>query len=325
MTESYKEHYSVLNKEILDLMESHCLFDDAQFFVDLTFGAGGHTIELAKRFPKSTIISFDQDPDALKNGKQKLNELGLSKRVHLIDSNFERLESILSKDFSEELEKSGVSGIVLDLGVSSHHFDEGSRGFSFRFKGPLDMRMNSRDDSITAYDVVNNYTQEELEEIIRELGEDRFYRSIVKNILEKREVAPIETTKDLEEIVFHSYPKKLRYEKRHPATKTFQALRIVVNREIEVLENVIPQALKSLKKGGVLAIISFHSLEDRVVKKLFKEASLREEEPFFDLLTKKPIYATEGELEENLRSRSAKLRLIKKVPIKKRKNKYPKD
>jgi 16S rRNA (cytosine1402-N4)-methyltransferase len=322
MSSDYKSHYSVLNKEVIDFF-MQAVPENGQF-ADLTFGAGGHTLAIAKSLTGSKVTSFDQDPDALANGRALIQENSLEDRISLIDSNFEHLKSQVEEHYDFESEAGFFDGIVADLGVSSHHFDESTRGFSFRFDGPLDMRMNSRDDELTAKDVVNNWSEAELEHIIRVYGEEKFTKSIVRNILSARAEKEVSTTKELEDIIFHSYPKKLRFEKRHPATKTFQALRIAVNREMDVLESVIPQALSLLKVDGVLAIITFHSLEDRIVKHAFKKAA-SSDGPFYEVLTKKPVYPGEAELEENLRSRSAKLRVIKRVAKKKSKNKYSQD
>ncbi|ATH06434.1 16S rRNA (cytosine(1402)-N(4))-methyltransferase [Halobacteriovorax marinus] len=314
---AYKKHYSVLNKEVVDiLMEDSEQLQNIKF-ADMTFGAGGHTFALAESAKNVSVYSVDQDPDALKNGKENINELGLSERVFLHDMNFEQFPEFIRSSDSEVK----FNGIVADLGVSSHHFDEGDRGFSFRFDAPLDMRMDVDNDELeTAADIVNNYSKEDLEKIFFTYGEEKFTHRIVKSILEHRESAPIETTKQLEKIIIDCYPKKLQFGKINPATKCFQALRIKVNKELDVLENVIPGLLELLEINGRLAIITFHSLEDRIVKNLFKDA-VQSDVPY-ELYNKKPILPSHGELEENPRSRSAKLRVITKINEKKSKNKY---
>jgi len=314
---AYKKHYSVLNKEVVDiLMEDSEQLQNIKF-ADMTFGAGGHTFALAESAKNVSVYSVDQDPDALKNGKENINELGLSERVFLHDMNFEQFPEFIRSSDSEVK----FNGIVADLGVSSHHFDEGDRGFSFRFDAPLDMRMDVDNDELeTAADIVNNYSKEDLERIFFTYGEEKFTHRIVKSILEHRESAPIETTKQLEKIIIDCYPKKLQFGKINPATKCFQALRIKVNKELDVLENVIPGLLELLEINGRLAIITFHSLEDRIVKNLFKDA-VQSDVPY-ELYNKKPILPSHGELEENPRSRSAKLRVITKINEKKSKNKY---
>ncbi|WP_372654920.1 16S rRNA (cytosine(1402)-N(4))-methyltransferase RsmH [Halobacteriovorax sp.] len=314
---TYKKHYSVLNKEVVDILNENCEQLDNINFADMTFGAGGHTFALAGTNENINVYSVDQDPDALKNGKSHIDELNLSERVFLNDMNFEEFPEFI-KETHPELK---FNGIVADLGVSSHHFDQGERGFSFRFDAPLDMRMDADNDELeTAAYIINNYSKEDLENIFFRYGEEKFSHRIVRSILEKREIAPIETTKELEQLIINCYPKKLQFGKINPATKCFQALRIKVNKELDVLERVIPGLLDLLDINGRLAIITFHSLEDRIVKNLFKDA-VQGEVPY-ELYTKKPIVPSHGELEENPRSRSAKLRVISKIKEKKSKNKY---
>lgn len=314
---SYKDHYSVLNKEVIKVLtEGREDMTDINF-ADMTFGAGGHTFALADAQSNSHVYSVDQDPDALKNGLKNIEEYGFSGRVHLNDMNFEAFPEFIKTNHSDLL----FDGIVADLGVSSHHFDEGKRGFSFRFDAPLDMRMDSDNDSVeTAADIINNYSEVELADIFFKYGEEKLSRRIAKRIVEQREVAPIETTKQLENLIFGCYPKKLQHGRTNPSTKCFQALRIKVNKELDVLENVIPGLLSLLKPNGRLAVITFHSLEDRIVKNLFKDA-LQSDTPY-ELYNKKPIVPSHGELEQNPRSRSAKLRIIERVIEKKSKNKY---
>ena len=305
--DEYKKHYSVLKKESLDYL-THSGELDSGIFAAMTFGAGGHTCSLAQMNPKYQVYSVDQDPDALKNGENKISKLSLNSQVKLHAMNFESFPAYIEKN-EKEIK---FDGILLDLGVSSHHFDNGERGFSFRFEAELDMRMDKGNfGTQTAAELLNSLDEEEIADIFWTYGEERFSRKIAANIVEKRKEKPIVTTKDLEDIIFHTYPKKMRFGKTHPATRCFQALRIVVNRELEVLENIIPNAVSLLKSGGRLVIISFHSLEDRIVKHRFK--FLAKEEKIVKILTKKPITPGEEELGENNRSRSAKLRVVVKL------------
>jgi 16S rRNA (cytosine1402-N4)-methyltransferase len=221
------------------------------------------------------------------------------------------------REFPDWCEKNHMhgkfAGILMDLGVSSHQFDKMERGFSFRADAPLDMRMNYGDPTIpTAADLLNTLSEKEIADIIFNYGEERLSRKIANRIVELRQKEKIATTGQIEDICFHSYPPKDRHGKIHPATRTFQALRIAVNEELHVLENTLPKLLPFLAEGGVLAVISFHSLEDRIVKHTFKEIVEKKDFPAI-ILTKKPLTATEEELLQNSRSRSAKLRLLQRV------------
>jgi len=307
MEVSYEKHYSVFNKEVLDFFTD--LKNESNFFLDMTFGAGGHTTSILQKIKGSIVVAFDQDPDAFVAGKNLLKEKGLESKSLLINSNFSNLDENIDKIKAKFSNFKKFAGIVYDLGVSSHHFDKAERGFSFRFDGPLDMRMNPKDDIPSAKTVVNNASLEELQTIFSEYGQERFSKIIAQNIVQEREKKVIETTKDLEDIIFHSYPKKLRFKKINPSTKCFQALRIYVNRELDVLTDSIPRAYEHLSIGGLMAIISFHSLEDRIAKHTFK--NLRDS---FNakIITKKPIVPTEEEIKINFRSRSAKLRVLEK-------------
>lgn len=315
MTNKYGEHYSVMKTDILEIFHRELnAFDEEINLCDFTFGAGGHSISLLKEFPKAHLYAFDQDEEAYKNGTKLIEDLGLSERITFINDNFANFDQHVSSEVE-------IHGALLDAGVSSHQFDTGERGFSFRFEGPLDMRM-SENIKLTAKDIVNEYDKESLLKIMYEYGEEKFSRNIVESIIEKRNESPIATTKDLEDICFHSYPKKLRHGKIHPATKTFQALRIEVNNELGVLTDIIDQIVPRLKIDGIFQVISFHSLEDRIVKHEFKDR-LTGELPV-KILTKKPILPSKEEILENSRSRSAKLRVIKRVKEWPRKNKYAK-
>ena len=316
MTElNYGKHYSVMKEDVLKVFHEHLDSKEGPITLcDFTFGAGGHSIALLEEFPNCHLICFDQDGEAYKNGLELLRRKGLEKRVTFINDNF--------VNFNQHIESGlKLDGALLDAGVSSHQFDTGERGFSFRFEGPLDMRMSDKI-KVTAKDIVNECDRDELLKILYEYGEEKFAKNIVDTILERRSQAPILTTKDLEDICFHSYPKKLRHGKIHPATKTFQALRIEVNNELGVLTDIIDQVIPQLEIGGVFQVISFHSLEDRIVKHEFK-GRLKGDLPL-QILTKKPILPSKEEIFENSRSRSAKLRVIKRVKDWPTKNKYAK-
>lgn len=308
MTE-YLSHYSVMLKECLEALELGSKTSGSLLFADLTFGAGGHTFALSDHVSGSTVYSTDQDPDALKNGNENIIRRGKEGKVILLPMNFNEFP-----DWCEKEKMHGkFAGILMDLGVSSHQFDKMERGFSFRGDHPLDMRMNHGDNNIpTAADLLNTLSEKEIADILFNYGDERLSRRIAAKICELRQKKKIETTGELEDICFHAYPAKDRHGKTHPATRSFQALRIAVNEELTVLENTLPKLLPYLAEGGVLAVISFHSLEDRIVKHTFKE--IVEKEDFSAIiLTKKPLTATEEELSQNSRSRSAKLRLLQRV------------
>lgn len=307
MTE-YLSHYSVMLKECLEAMDTGSKASGSLLFADLTFGAGGHTFAISDQFAGSTVYSTDQDPDALKNGNENIGRRGKVGAVNLLPMNF--------VEFPEWCEKNQMhgkfAGILMDLGVSSHQFDKMERGFSFRADAPLDMRMNYGDNNIpTAADLLNSLSEKEIADIIFNYGEERLSRKIASRIVELREKEKITSTGQIEDICFHAYPPKERHGK-HPATRTFQALRIAVNEELTVLENTLPKLFPFLANGGVIAVISFHSLEDRIVKHTFKEIVEKKDFPAM-ILTKKPLTATEEELSQNSRSRSAKLRVIQRV------------
>lgn len=306
----YLSHYSVMLKECLDALELGSKDSGSLIFADLTFGAGGHTFALSDRISGSTVYSTDQDPDALKNGKANILSRNLQDRVNLLAMNFNEFPKWCADNQME----GKFAGILLDLGVSSHQFDKMDRGFSFRADAPLDMRMNYGDDSIaTAADLLNTLDEEEIANIIFNYGEERLSRKIASRICELRSKVKIETTGQIEEICFLAYPPHNRHKGIHPATRTFQALRIAVNDELRVMENTLPKLLPLLAPGGVIAVISFHSLEDRIAKKTFKELVEINEIPV-KILTKRPMTASDEELSENSRSRSAKLRLLQRGP-----------
>ena len=284
-------------------------------YVDLTLGRGGHSGEILKKLQKGHLYGVDQDEVAIEESKRYLETI--SNNFTLIRKNFSFLDEIM-KDNNIEY----ADGILMDLGVSSPQFDEGDRGFSYREDARLDMRMDQRN-PLTAYDIVNSYSLDEIFKILRDYGEEKFAYSIAKNIVKARESKPIETTFQLVEIIKKSKPMKALAKAGHPAKQSFQALRIAVNDELNVLQIALNKALKALRpNGGRLAVITFHSLEDRIVKNVFKDAAVSEgnrydiptlvEEKEYQLVTRKPIVANEQELENNHRSISAKLRIIER-------------
>ena len=275
------------------------------------YGGAGHSCEIAKKLSdKGLLIGIDRDIQAIEAAKKKLSSF---KNVKYIHGNHDDIKDIL-----ESLQIDKVDGILLDLGVSSFQLDEKSRGFSYIGSNALDMRMDSSQE-LTAKDVVNNYSEEKLSEIIFEYGEEKFAKNIAKNICKYRSEKDIETTDELVKIIEQSIPKS-KQNNGHPAKRTFQAIRIEVNNELEPLKNTVLDSIDALKENGRLCIITFHSLEDRIVKRIFKEFSTVKnletggcEEKTLELVTKKPIYPTDEEIKENPPSRSAKLRIAKKL------------
>jgi 16S rRNA (cytosine1402-N4)-methyltransferase len=283
-------------------------------YVDLTVGRGGHSSEILTRLTSGRLICVDQDEEAIVASTARLNKI--SSNFTVIRANFSALDSILKEQGIDQ-----VDGILMDLGVSSPQFDQGERGFSYNSDARLDMRMDQRQ-SLTAYQIVNTYSLEDLNKIFQTYGEEKYSYSIAKNIIKDREIAPIETTFQLVEVIKRSKPMKELKKVGHPAKQVFQALRIAVNDELNVLIKTLTIALDHLKPGGRLAVITFHSGEDRIVKNIFKEAAvevgnridgpMKAETKEFDLINHKPITASEEELQSNHRSASAKLRIIAK-------------
>ena len=295
----YTDHITVLKNEVIEFLEGQNQSDEP-LYGDFTFGGGGHSFELLKNNPKCKVIGLDQDQQALNNAKEKYSEFIENGRLKLVHSNFSQVKDLFSEN--------SFDGICLDLGVSNHQFSEGNRGFSFREEGPLDMRMDFTNDEIsTAEDLVNELDADELIEIFQNYGEEKFAKRIAEKIIEGRREKRIETTKELENIIFHCYPRALRFKKTHPATRVFQALRIAVNDEMGVIKRGIAEFFHLLKPGARLAIISFHSIEDRIVKQNFVNLKDRGK-----ILTKKPMVPSEKEISSNPKSRSAKLRAIEK-------------
>ncbi len=285
-------------------------------YVDGTLGGAGHSKEIVKNLDKGILIGIDQDTDALKKAKEVLSDY--KENTIFVHNNYENIDFIL-----DDLGIEKVDGILLDIGVSSYQLDKKERGFSFHQDAPLDMRMN-KEQEFSAWDVVNKYSMEELTKIIYDYGEESWAKRIAEFIVEERKENPINTTLELVEVIKKAIPKKVRME-RHPARQTFQAIRIEVNRELDVLINSIDKMVGLLNPGGRLAIITFHSLEDRIVKDKFidlnKDCICPSEFPIcvcdkkreVKIITRKPIISDEDELEYNPRARSAKLRVCEKV------------
>ena len=286
-------------------------------YVDGTLGGAGHSFQIAARLKDGKLIGIDRDQVALKAAGERLS--GYGERVQLVHSNFCHMAQVL-----KELNIQGVDGILLDLGVSSPQLDDGQRGFSYMVDAPLDMRMNSAD-SLSAHTVVNTWSQEELKRILYNYGEERYAPQIAAAICRKRAEKPIETTLELVEIIKNAMPPAALREKQHPAKRSFQAIRIAVNDELGAVEQIMADAVELLNPGGRLCIITFHSLEDRIVKLGMQDAAkgctcppnfpvcVCGKKPKVKLITKKPIVASDEELEENPRSRSAKLRICEKI------------
>ena len=307
------KHYSVMLNETVDGLN----VKENGIYVDCTLGGAGHSLEILKRLNGTgRLIGIDQDEEALSAAKERLKDYNNATFIH---SNFENIKEILKK---EGIDK--VDGILADLGVSSYQFDTPERGFSYRFDARLDMRMNKEND-ISAYEIVNDYPEDKLFKVIRDYGEEKFAKNIAKHICQRRKEAPINTTFELNEIIKGAIPAKMREKGGHPSKRTYQAIRIECNRELEVLENTLDDMIDCLKEEGRLCIITFHSLEDRAVKNSFKTnenpcicppsfpVCTCGRKPKGKIITKKPITASERELEENQRSQSAKLRIFEKI------------
>ncbi len=306
------KHYSVMKKESIDALN----IKPDGIYVDGTLGYAGHSSEILKKLTSGHLYCFDQDKEAIKHSQKLLSEI--SDNFTIIHSNFENLKEKL-----EELNVSKIDGILLDLGLSSPQIDDTNRGFSFMRDARLDMRMNQDEDK-SAYEVVNKYKEEDLTRIFFTYGEEKKSKFIARKICEYRKTKEIETTKELVAVIESSVGKKYSIEK-HPERQIFQAIRIEVNKELKVLETVLPNAIEMLNKGGRISVITFHSLEDRIVKQVLKKASEvnemvkglpiipEEYKPILKLINKKPLLPTESELLENSRSKSAKLRVGEKV------------
>lgn len=308
------KHTSVLLKETVDSL----MVKPSGIYVDGTTGGGGHSYEICKRLgPSGRMICIDQDADALAAAEEKLRPF--ASQVTMVKSNYAQMRDVL-----QELKIDKVDGIVLDLGVSSYQLDQAERGFSYRADGRLDMRMD-RDQTLSAREIINEYPESELYRIIREYGEERFAKSIARNICRCRQDKPVDTTFELVDIIRSSMPQKARNAKGHPAKRTFQAIRIECNRELEVLRQTLDDMVNVLGEGGRIGVITFHSLEDRIVKMNFR----KNENPCTcppdfpvcvcgniskgKVITRKPILPSPEECEQNSRAKSAKLRVFEKI------------
>ena len=308
------KHKSVLLYETVDQLN----IKPDGIYVDGTLGGGGHSYEIASRLSdKGRLIGIDQDEDAIKAASERLKPF--KDRVTIVRNNYCNMDKVL-----DELSIDKVDGIMLDLGVSSYQLDTAERGFTYNVDAKLDMRMDQRQE-VTARDIVNDYSEYDLYRIIRDYGEDRFAKNIAKHIVAARQKKPIETTFELNEIIKAAIPMKVRATGGHPSKRTYQAIRIELNRELEVLENSIDMMIDRLNKGGRLCIITFHSLEDRIVKVRYKNnenpctcppsfpTCVCGKKSKGKVITRKPIIPSEEELEENSRSKSSKLRVFERA------------
>ncbi len=308
------KHYSVMLNEAIEYLD----IKPEGRYLDGTLGGAGHSSVIASRLKgNGKLYGVDQDSEAIEAATKKLEPF--KEHVEVIKSNYRDAVKILkSKGVT------GLDGILLDLGVSSYQLDNEERGFSYRFDTPLDMRMD-KDASLTAREIVNTYSKEELAKIIRDYGEDRFAQNIAKHIVEARALKPIETTFELNDIIRAAIPMKIQATGGHPSKRTFQAIRIECNHELEVLKDSLKEMMEFLNPGGRMVIITFHSLEDRIVKDAFKEQEnpcicppnfpvcVCGRKPLGKVVTKKPVLPTEKELSENSRSKSAKLRVFERT------------
>ncbi len=291
-------HYPVMHEEVLENLTLPR--DRETVLIDCTTGEGGHTKLFLESYPLVTVIGLDRDSEIQKKAIERLKDYG--ERFKPVNTWF--------NDYLSSRDSESADGILFDLGISIFHYEESERGFSFRKDEELDMRLDSSQ-SLTAETIVNEYSEEELANVIYKYGEERYSRRIARAIGERRQEKRIVTSKELGEIIWTAVPREYRYGRIHPATRTFQALRIEVNRELDRIEPALTEAMRVLKKGGRIAVITFHSLEDRIVKWTFKDRA----EKYGDIriLTKKPIIPTDKECDENPPSRSSKLRVIEKL------------
>ena len=307
-------HITVLLHECIDALD----IKPDGVYVDCTAGGGGHSLEIAKKLSnKGLLICIDRDTAALEACEKRLSEY--MDRVKLVHARFSEIKGVLA-----QLGIEGIDGALMDLGVSSYQIDTAERGFSFRFDAPLDMRMD-RDSQLSAYEIVNSYSQQEIADILWRFGEEKFSRKIAEKIVKAREVSPIDTTGQLVDIIKSAMPGFAKREDQHPAKRSFQALRIAVNEELAEVTQAVNEIPKLLNKDGRIAIISFHSLEDRIVKTAFNELSLKcscppdfpvcvcNRQPILEVVTRKPILPTPLQITENRRAASAKLRVAKRI------------
>ncbi len=291
-------HYPVMHDEVLS---SLTLPEDRDsVLIDCTTGEGGHTKLFLEKYPRVTVIGLDRDSEIQKKAVERLKEY--TTRFQPVNTWF--------NDYLSSRESESADAVLFDLGISIFHYEESERGFSFRKDEELDMRLDTSQ-SLTAATVVNEYREDTLADVIYRYGEERYSRRIARAVCEYRQGKRIETSRELADIIWSSVPREYRYGRIHPATRTFQALRIEVNRELDRIEPALTEALRVLRKGGRVAVITFHSLEDRIVKWTFKDRA----EKYGDIriLTKKPIVPTDMECDENPPSRSSKLRVVEKI------------
>lgn len=306
-------HVSVLLNETISQLQ----IKENGIYIDGTMGGAGHSYQICKRLgDKGRLIGIDQDEAAILTGTERLKEFG--DKVAVVRSNYCNIRQVVA-----ELGIQKVNGIILDLGVSSYQLDTVDRGFSYKEDGPLDMRMDKRKE-LTARDIVNNYSEMELFRIIRDYGEDKFAKNIAKHIVRMRQEKPIETTYELNEAIKAAIPMKVRKNTGHPSKKTFQAIRIELNKELEVLNNTLQDMIDLLEEEGRICIITFHSLEDRIVKSIFRKnenpctcppdfpVCMCGQKSRGKVITRKPILPSEEELAQNRRAKSAKLRVFEK-------------
>ena len=311
-----EEHVSVLLNEAIDALN----IKKDGIYVDLTLGRGGHSSKILEKLTTGKLYCFDQDKEAIEQSRPRLEKI--SSNFEIIKSNF--------RNFKEELEKRGISkvdGILMDLGVSSPQFDNEERGFSYKGSARLDMRMD-QEQSLDAYEVINNYSLNELCRIFREYGEDKYYYQIARKIVQNRIDSPIETTDELVDIIKSCKPQKELMKKGHPAKQIFQAIRIEVNDELGALKEALQKAIEMIDKNGRIVVISFHSLEDRIVKNMFNSVAKIQgdrlnlytlpdeiEKPKYELVNNKIIVPSEKEMEVNSRSKSAKMRILTRTRL----------
>jgi len=294
-------HLSVLQKETIKYLDSK----PNENFIDCTVNGGGHTLEILKHTgPRGKVLGLDEDLEILKETKKLFEKKEYKNRVILLPENFKNLKEAISKSKFKK-----VKGILFDLGMSSWHLEESGRGFSFSKSEPLDMRYSSKN-PLTAEKILNFWSESEISKILQEFGEERFARNIAREIVKERKVRPLKGTSQLVKVIQRAVPARYLHQKIHFATRTFQALRIAVNQELENLAKVLPQTIEVLEPKGRIVVISFHSLEDRIVKNFFRE---KDKENLINILTKKPIGPSQEEIKINPRSRSARLRAAEKL------------
>ena len=308
------KHTPIMLKEVMDGLK----INPDGIYVDCTIGGAGHSFEIAKKLRKGKLYGFDRDEEAIEASRKRLQKF--EDNVVLTKMNYKDAPNFLRENGIEK-----VDGVLIDLGISSYQIDEGKRGFSFLHNGKLDMRMGQDEDTLTAYDIVNTYSEEKLRDIFFKYGEEEFSKVIAKNIVKARETKKIETTFELRDIIENSLPKKVVYSRGGASKKVFQALRIEVNEELNELDKCLEAFIELLGTGGRMAVLTFHSLEDRIVKNVFKLESsdcicppktpicICHHKAKIKLVNKKPIMASEEEQKENSRSTSAKLRIVERI------------